>query len=90
MFVTKLGRLTFGDTLGATRDALTAKGFGVVTEIDLQAILKARVGGDVLPQVILGACRPPLAHAALQTQPSFAVKMQRHVRGAGRSRAGWP
>ena len=64
---------SFDDTLEATRAALSDAGFGVLTEIDVQATLKAKLDADVPPQVILGACRPALALAALQLEPSIGV-----------------
>ena len=63
----------FAETLAATRASLTDQGFGILTEIDIQATLKAKLDVDVPPQVILGACRPPLAHAALQVEPSVGL-----------------
>jgi len=69
----------FAETLAATRESLAEQGFGVLTEIDIQATLKAKLDVDVLPQVILGACRPPLAHAALQLEPSVGLLLPCNV-----------
>ncbi len=69
----------FHQTLTATREVLSAQGFGVLTEIDMRATLKAKLGVDIAPQVILGACRPPLAHAALQAEPSIGLLLPCNV-----------
>jgi uncharacterized protein (DUF302 family) len=63
----------FTEVLGATRDALTDEGFGILTEIDLADTLMTKIGAEIPPQVILGACRPPLAHAATLAEPSIGV-----------------
>lgn len=65
--------------VAATRDALAEQGFGVLTEIDLKATLKEKLDVDVAPQVILGACRPQLAHQALGIDPSIAVVLPCNV-----------
>ncbi|GGM85954.1 ABC transporter [Terrabacter tumescens] len=65
--------LGFDRALEATRAQLTEVGFGILTEIDLAGTLKAKLGADVAPQVILGACRPPLALAAIEAEPSIGV-----------------
>ncbi len=66
-------RRPFVDTLVATRAAVADQGFGILSEIDMQATLKAKLDADIPPQVILGACRPPLAYAALQLEPSIGL-----------------
>lgn len=65
--------LGFEEALTSTRAALAEQGFGILTEIDLRATLKAKIDVDIAAQVILGACRPALAHAALQAEPSIGL-----------------
>jgi uncharacterized protein (DUF302 family) len=70
---------SFTDALEATRVSLSEQGFGVLTEIDIQATLKARLDVDIPAQVILGACRPPLAYATLQAEPSAGLLLPCNV-----------
>lgn len=69
----------YEEAVTAVREQLAEAGFGVLTEIDLRATLKTKLDVDVAPQVILGACRPQLAHQALLAEPSIAALLPCNV-----------
>lgn len=67
------------DAIAATEAALQAEGFGLVTRIDMAATLKAKIGADFRPYVILGACNPRLAYEALQLEDKVGTMLPRNV-----------
>ncbi len=69
----------FAQALAATREVLADQGFGVLTEIDLAATLKAKVDADIEPHVILGACRPQLAEQAVAREASIGLLLPCNV-----------
>lgn len=71
--------MSYDATVARVRELLGDAGFGVLTEIDLRATLLAKLGVEVPSQVILGACRPQLAHRALQADPRIATLLPCNV-----------
>jgi uncharacterized protein (DUF302 family) len=64
---------TFQVNLKRVKDALKAEGFGTLTEIDIQATLKEKVGKDMQDYTVLGVCNPQLASQAIDAEPKIGV-----------------
>ena len=69
----------FDEVMAATRQALGEEGFGVITEIDLRQTLKAKIGEDLRPYTILGACNPRMAFEALQLEDKVGIMLPCNV-----------
>jgi uncharacterized protein (DUF302 family) len=71
--------IPFPEAVERIRAELKEEGFGVLSEIDVQATLREKLGAEMEPYLILGACNPPLAHQALDTEPELGTLLPCNV-----------
>ncbi len=78
-YFSKIVDMTFAEADLKVREALKNEGFGILTEIDVQATLKKKLNVDFRKYVILGACNPPFAYQALQAEDKIGVMLPCNV-----------
>lgn len=78
-YVSKFLNLPLDEAVEKTIATLKAHGFGVLTRIDVQAVLKEKIGADFHPYVILGACNPKMAFRALQAEDKIGTMLPCNV-----------
>ena len=78
-YFSKITDLSYDEAIAKTTAALKDEGFGVLTEIDVKATLKAKIDVDFPRYVILGACNPQFAHKALQSEPHIGTMLPCNV-----------
>ena len=76
---TKIVNLTYDEAIEKVTEELKKEGFGVLTEIDVKETLKKKLDVDFRKYKILGACNPPLAYKALQTEENIGVMLPCNV-----------
>ncbi len=72
-------RMSFGEAIERTEEALKQEGFGIISRIDIQEALKTKIDVDFRPYTILGACNPKLAYEALQIEDKVGTMLPCNV-----------
>ncbi len=78
-YFAKIIEAPFDEVVAKTREALAREGFGVITEIDVRQVFRAKIGVDFRPYLILGACNPKMAHEALQVEDKIGTMLPCNV-----------
>lgn len=78
-YFSKIVDLPFPQAVDKVTAALKARGFGVLTRIDVQSTLREKIGAEFRPYVILGACNPKMAHQALQAEDKIGTMLPCNV-----------
>ena len=78
-YFTKTTALPFDEAVARTRETLQAEGFGIITEVDIAATFKKKIGVNFRPYIILGACNPKAAHEALGFEDKVGLMLPCNV-----------
>lgn len=78
-YLSKTVDLSFEETVARLTEELKKEGFGILTEIDMQGTLKKKLDVDIRPYKILGACNPPFAYKAVQTESHIGLLLPCNV-----------